>query len=257
MTPIKKIIIIGLDGLGMLACNPDYDNILPVVETVDVSSPEDGVILVNGRVTDAHGLKIDATGFCASTNPLPTMEENQIIGSGTSDDFRGRLYYDQEGVTVYVRSFAVNQYGYSYGNSLPIITPSFSPPEVPCSLKTNTLVTNGVQYNLWYIDSSNVHQVFGDFALSAEAQSSGPGILIELNRKPRNGTYITVHGPDMGEAGNNAARVVINWSNPIEVEPDQEVYVTEQANGSFLFELCEVKYTVNGGDLDVSAAIKI
>ncbi len=253
---MKKIITTIVITLGFWACTPDYDNILPLVETVDLNSPEDGVILMKGRIADDRGLEVEAAGFCASLDPEPTMEQTQVIGSGSNNDFRGLLYYDEAGVTIYVRTFAVNEYGYSYGDVLSIVTPDFIPPDVPCSEPENTLKDNEVRYNLRYIDTGEVYQVFGAFAIQAD--SPGPNILIELNRKPRNGTYTTANG-NIGDKGADVARVVLTpgFSGPVEVAADQKVYVTKLDNGGWLFEFCDLNYKLNGFNLKASASIRI
>ena len=99
---------------------------LPVVQTIAVSSPYNRVPgNGSGSIVSAGGSPITAEGLCWSTSPNPTLADSLYVGATlpTTDTF-SVLIWNMPGfsTTYYVRAYATNSYGTSYGNQLTVTT---------------------------------------------------------------------------------------------------------------------------------------
>lgn len=94
---------------------------LPVVETLD---PGENItistIIASGHVIDNSGYTISERGFVFSTFSNPTIETaNKVVSSSTNDYFSGTISgVDFEVQSYYVRAYATNANGTSYGNQI-------------------------------------------------------------------------------------------------------------------------------------------
>jgi len=89
---------------------------LPSVITSDVTGIESSSVTLNGAVTKDGGKTVTERGFCYSLNSLPTVKEKKIAagsGTGVFTKMADKLTY---GTTYYLRAYATNENGTSYGN---------------------------------------------------------------------------------------------------------------------------------------------
>ena len=92
----------------------DYNT--PTVTTSDVTNITAAISATcGGNVTDDGGLTVTARGVCWSTSPNPTINDSHTsdgTGTGTfTSNITGLTYY----TTYYVRAYATNSNGTSYG----------------------------------------------------------------------------------------------------------------------------------------------
>ena len=74
--------------------------------------------ICDGYISDDGGAKVISRGFCWSTNPEPTYSNSKIeIGLDTGQ-FTGKISNLVLNTTYYVRAFAMNMAGISYGKQL-------------------------------------------------------------------------------------------------------------------------------------------
>jgi uncharacterized protein (TIGR02145 family) len=90
---------------------------LPVVSTGTISDVTSTSAKTGGDVTSDGGLTITAKGVCWSTSPNPTiaLATKTIDGTGPGP-FTSNLTGLTTGATYYVRAYATNMLGTSYGN---------------------------------------------------------------------------------------------------------------------------------------------
>jgi hypothetical protein len=95
----------------------------PSVVTIDpVGEVTANSALCGGTVIDDGGLSVTDRGFCWSTQPMPTMDDNHAsCGSGTGH-FTYHLTGLIPGTTYYVRAYSVNSLGISYSNVVSFVT---------------------------------------------------------------------------------------------------------------------------------------
>jgi len=87
-----------------------------VVSTSEVSDITVNTAKCGGNITDDGGAAITARGVCWSTDPNPTVNDNKTSdGSGTGS-FTSTLTGLHVNTTYYVRAYATNSFGTTYGN---------------------------------------------------------------------------------------------------------------------------------------------
>ena len=94
-------------------CVKQTGDALPVVHTTVVTMNTSSQALAKGFCLDA-GSGITNYGFCWSTSPNPTIDDNHIQGNGVAQ-FSAMIPGLSGGITYYVRAYAVDYAGISYG----------------------------------------------------------------------------------------------------------------------------------------------
>ncbi|NCA77814.1 MAG: hypothetical protein EOM90_15910 [Alphaproteobacteria bacterium] len=118
----------------------------PTVSTTSVSNVTQTSAQSGGSVTNDGGATVTARGVCWSTSPNPTVSDNYTTdGSGTGT-FTSSLSNLTTNTLYYVRAYATNSAGTSYGNQVSFY--SFSETGQPCAgLATVTDTRDGKTYN--------------------------------------------------------------------------------------------------------------
>ena len=115
---------------------------LASVTTAAVSSVSYTTAISGGNVTSDNGSSITSRGICWATNPLPTAADSKYTEPGGTGSFIANLSGLIGGTTYYVRAFAINGGGTSYGNQVSFTTLTSSAP----SLTTKAI--SGISSNL-------------------------------------------------------------------------------------------------------------
>jgi hypothetical protein len=126
---------------------------LPIVTTLALASIAPNSAVGGGNISSDGGSPVTARGICWSTHPSPSVADNKTIeGTGTGL-FHSGLAGLYQGTTYYVRAYATNSKGTSYG-LLQIFTTSYLPYDesyfpigvwMQPPLKTaTTLINNGI-----------------------------------------------------------------------------------------------------------------
>lgn len=106
------------------------DNGLPTVTTGSVSNITANSATCSGNVTSDGGFTVTAKGLCWSMTQYPTVNDSHSNNGSGTGAFNGLLTNLQVGKTFYVRAYATNSQGTSYGdqvhfdtgNGLPSVT---------------------------------------------------------------------------------------------------------------------------------------
>ncbi|HUX95040.1 MAG TPA: hypothetical protein VMV47_04845 [Bacteroidales bacterium] len=116
----------------------------PIITTTAITSITAITAISGGNITDDGGASVTARGVCWSTSPNPTSADNKTTdGSGTGV-FPSIIAGLQTCTPYYVRAYATNQYGTSYGDEMVFTTKGL--PTVSTSIITgitNTSSTSG------------------------------------------------------------------------------------------------------------------
>ncbi len=109
---------------------------LPTVSsTTAASTIEKNAAISGGNITSDGGLTIIERGVCWSINPTPTIIDNGVFTTASTGVFTANMAGLEANTTYYVRAYATNAAGTSYGNEISFKTlPSIS------YLTTNTFV---------------------------------------------------------------------------------------------------------------------
>lgn len=94
----------------------------PTVTTQAVSSIGETTATGNGNVTDDGGETITERGVCWNTGGTPTTADSKSTSAGTTGAFTASMTGLSGGVTYYVRAYAINSEGTSYGSEVSFTT---------------------------------------------------------------------------------------------------------------------------------------
>ena len=116
--------------LFILGCKESVDGpTIPTISTTIISEITTRSAKGGGKITDDGGSFITERGICWGLNPNPIIDNNKTndgIGSGEFVSSIGQLV---SGTKYYVRAYAINSIGVSYGDELTFTT--LSPPSNP------------------------------------------------------------------------------------------------------------------------------
>lgn len=105
-----------IDTFGLVVPNIDS----PIVTTKYVGKINDSTTSILGNITSIGSSEIISYGHCWSENHLPTINDYNSIFSSLKQigAFYSNLLNLNSNTTYYVRAFAINKYGISYGNEV-------------------------------------------------------------------------------------------------------------------------------------------
>ncbi|MBQ3676081.1 MAG: hypothetical protein II926_01755, partial [Bacteroidales bacterium] len=113
----------------------------PTVTTIAASNVSYTTVTLGGNVTKENGATVTERGICWSTSTNPTISNSKkAVGSGTGS-FTVNLTGLTDGTTYYVRAYAVNSKGTTYGGSVPFTTTKITAPMVTTAAATNVTYT--------------------------------------------------------------------------------------------------------------------
>jgi hypothetical protein len=114
---------------------------LPVVETDSATNIKALTALCGGTITADGGSEVTSYGLCWNTKGNPTTDENKIlIGTGTGS-FTHLLSGLNNNTLYYVRVYATNSFGTSYGNEISFTTKDGLPDIITAEVTNITAVT--------------------------------------------------------------------------------------------------------------------
>mgnify|MGYP000134237495 CR=1 FL=1 len=111
-----------------------------------------------GNTTSDGGSTITARGVCWSTSQNPTVTDAKTVDSGTTGSYTSAITGLTAGTTYYVRTYATNANGTTYGAQISFTTISNLP--VP-------VVTNYAGYSPYFADALHNYQDIRFFAVVA------------------------------------------------------------------------------------------
>jgi len=208
---MKKIILncflIALVFVSFTACSKDED---PKDDSVNVNKPSVSTKLVyditkteaecGGEILNVGASPITECGFCWSTSPNADTTDNRLSEDGSAiyyNLFSGDLAGLSKGTTYYLRAYAVNSFGISYGNEISFNTLSVSYKasgtiSFTCdgndySFPIDTLKT---EYNGFSLEAASANILNGTIAISVYADKA---ISISTTYNSENGGIITLY----------------------------------------------------------------
>lgn len=122
---------------------------LPIVQTLEPHLDEQDRLVLGGVVSGDGGSEVTSRGVCWSTDPDPDIEdEHTCVGAGTGS-FTCTVSGLEIGKTYYIRAFASNSTGTSYGSQLTyrLVTKPVVRTEPVSDLTNITVVFTGTVIN--------------------------------------------------------------------------------------------------------------
>jgi uncharacterized protein (TIGR02145 family) len=160
-------------------------SIAPTVSTTNVTNVTITTATMGGNVTNQGSSAITSRGLVYSTLPNPTTSNQIFTVSGTTGTYQATLAGLNSNTTYYVRAFAANSAGMSYGNqvSFTTLTPSVLP-----------TVTTGVVTNI----TSTSATLGGNVTSSGSSVVSTRGICYAITQNPTTSDICLASGSGTG-----------------------------------------------------------
>ena len=97
----------------------------PSVTTNEATDITANSFSIGGHISSTGGERITAYGHCWSYDPHPTIDNEHTDWGQTIENirFNSKIYCSLVNTAVYVRAYAVNSQGVSYGNEVQVTTP--------------------------------------------------------------------------------------------------------------------------------------
>lgn len=116
---VNKNGVLGLSGILLTGESMD----LPAVDvTSPVSNISSTTAISGGNVTSNKGSFVTARGVCWSLTSMPTTADNKTIDGNGTGTFTSRISGLVSNTTYYVRSYATNSVGTTYGQEVSFTT---------------------------------------------------------------------------------------------------------------------------------------
>lgn len=122
-----KYIIFLFVIIQIAGCELYWD--LPKLASVETNVPSDIMDVtarLNGNVKDDGGATVSERGFCYNRSPKPTLEQNNVQSGNGTGIFISNISGLTSNTTYYVRAYAINKAGISYGNEVTFQTASIA-----------------------------------------------------------------------------------------------------------------------------------
>ena len=127
--------------LMITGCKKSSSSTVPLISTTQVTSIDSTTALSGGEIFSDGGDPVTARGVCWSTNSGPTITDNKTSDGAGTGTFSSSITGLNKGTLYYVRSYATNLSGTTYGQAVTFTTlsPSGSNPNPVIS----TVITLG------------------------------------------------------------------------------------------------------------------
>lgn len=113
----------------LFACKPETEK--PTVMTKSVEEITETTANVVAEVVADGGAEVTERGVCYDTNQNPTIEDNKTVDGNGVGTFTSSLSNLASQTTYYVRAYAINEKGISYGEEKSFMTKEIEEPEEP------------------------------------------------------------------------------------------------------------------------------
>jgi uncharacterized protein (TIGR02145 family) len=110
---IYSLTAAGLFFMLLNSCSEDENS--PVMDTTAIIKISQSSAICRGFILNNGGAEISEKGFCWSTNQSPGITDSKIIVKSDSLNFTDTITGLSPNITYYVRSYALNNKGITYG----------------------------------------------------------------------------------------------------------------------------------------------
>ncbi|WP_396189162.1 putative Ig domain-containing protein [Flavobacterium sp.] len=230
---------------------------LPTITTNSVTSILSSTAVSGGNVSSNGGITLTEKGICWSTTANPTINDNILADpTTTTGNFTSNLTGLNGLTTYYVRAYATNALGTSYGNEV-IFTTLIPAPSITYNA-TNTFVVNNVINPLEVTNSGGSTPIPGMVSTYAgtgisgntdgaalSAQFSSPESIVidsqgnkficegpnhRIRKITVDGTVSTFAGSTIGDLDGIGTEAKFRFPYSITIDTDDNIYISDFGN---------------------------
>jgi len=118
-----SLFLVLFSALSILMTNCKKDPVPPTLSTSEVSDVSVSTAKAGGAILDEGGAAVTDKGIAFSQTSDPTLDNNIVSAGGGVSDFTVDLENLTDATLYYVRAYATNSAGTSYGNQVSFTTP--------------------------------------------------------------------------------------------------------------------------------------
>ncbi len=126
---------------------------LPTLTTTEVTEITQNSAISGGNISDDGGAPVTARGVCWSTNETPTIADSKTEDGGGAGSFSSNITELETGSTYYIRAYATNSEGTSYGNAISFTTQQASAGSFIDSRDNNTYKFETIGNQVWMTEN--------------------------------------------------------------------------------------------------------
>ena len=115
------VLLCACDGIDLSILQPSNDT-TPVLTTLTVSAITDTTSVCGGNITSDGGTKILSQGVCYGLTTNPTLKDSVVVDKLGVSTFSCTLTHLKGATAYFVRAYATNSKGTSYGNEVTFST---------------------------------------------------------------------------------------------------------------------------------------
>ena len=178
------------------------------VTTAEINFISETTASGGGRVENGGRAVVNSKGICWSTEPMPTTTHKKTVDGSGDGSFMSQLINLSPGTTYYVRAYASNTEGTSYGDEVTFTTEKSDLPilqTTPISNVTSTTATSG-----------------GTIVYEGKGSVTARGVCWSVNNLPTLMDRSTINGQGTGDF----------TSTITGMDPDSTYYVRAYATNS-------------------------
>ncbi len=193
----KHFLFLAFVACIMFACKPDLEK--PTVVTLPISQITETSAVAGGEVTSDGGTEVTARGVCWSLGSNPTIENEKTVEGGSVGSFQSSLSDLLQNTTYYVRAYAANSEGTSYGEEVSFTTLEIIDDDTDEEDDEEIVVELAAVTTLSVTDITETSAVVGGEVTSdGGAEVTARGVCWSLDSNPTIENDKTVEGEGVG-----------------------------------------------------------